>query len=102
MNNSLRQINVNVVPQYNFENFLIQYYDELCFAVSHGEGNALICLEKTLHLIYNSLNSLKDLSKENFYMVINTIKLAKSVNWKMAFYISQKDVYQNFEEDYKR
>ena len=35
-------------------------------------------------------------------MVINTIKLAKSVNWKMAFYISQKDVYQNLEEDYKR
>ncbi len=35
-------------------------------------------------------------------MVINTIKLAKSVNWKMAVYISQKEVYQNLEKEYQR
>ncbi len=52
MNSSKRLIN-NIDLQYNFESFLVGYYDELCFAISHGESRSFICLEKTLHLIYN-------------------------------------------------
>lgn len=80
----------------------IDYVDidyEVCMSLKN-KGIKLV-LRKMIVLIWKNLSILNKFSKEELYMVLNCVKLAKSENIKSANFVSKKDIYREIEENYQ-
>lgn len=86
-------------PSYRFRIDLNNKYNDLCLAIKKRRYAKRI-LQDILIFICNNFEYVNCLSKEELYMVLNCIRLARSEGMREAVNISSSEEYQKLEENY--
>ncbi len=89
-----------IMPQ-TFSEKLNNYYDMLCSAIRKNAKNADFILEEIVKFLKDNWDLVGTLSKENLYMVLNCIVLAKSQCQETAVEMFQSEQFQNLRENYR-
>lgn len=86
-------------PSYRFRIDLNHKYNDLCFAIKKRKYAKRV-LKDILVFIHNNFDYVNCLSKEELYMVLNCVRLARSENIIEAINLSNEDKYQKLEDNY--
>ncbi len=62
--------------------------------------SCILILRKIIYLIWKNLDILDKFSKEELYMVLNCVRLARNVKIQGAIDLSQEEKYRKLEENY--
>jgi hypothetical protein len=93
------------VPMYSSEFFsktLNHLYDNLCSIIKTHEGDINIALMIILSFIAAYWEFANEFSKEDLYMVLNALKLARSLDWKEFSFLYDSENFQKLDENYNK
>ena len=81
-------------------------YDNLCKTLycddEEGYYDTINILRKIIKLIWGNLDSIDKFPKEEFYMLLNCVCLARSECMEMALYLNNNEKFKELEENYKK
>lgn len=86
-------------PSYRFRIDLNNKYNNLCLAIKKRKYIKRV-LKDMLLFIHDNFEYVNCLSKEELYMVLNCVRLARNEDIMEAVALSNEDKYQKLEENY--
>lgn len=83
-----------------FRDELDKKYTELCWAVKRNKKAIRHYLIETLKVISGNMIYLEDLPKEELYMALNVIKLARSQGYEKYKHLYESEIFIRLDESY--
>lgn len=77
-------------------------YNELCYSIRKNKKQIRTNLSNILSLISSNMDSLEFLSKEELYMALNVIKIARSKGYKKYSSLYNSEIFQKLDESYAK
>lgn len=99
---NMKNINYGLNKSVQFRVELNKLYNDFSWKNSRRQGKtAWIELQKIIILIYENEEYIKTLPKEEWYIISNCVRLARSEGFKDAITIAESQTFVDLEENYK-
>lgn len=91
---------INCLETSSFSEELNNLYSKFCWSIKRNKNFIRHDLDELLRLIANNWDKVPSLPKEDLYIVINALKIAKSENYIWCKGLYDSDVFHELDESY--
>ena len=99
---NLQKLNYNLNKSVQFRVSLNKMYSDLSFKMARRKGKHVRQdLYDIIKYIYENIELIVSLPREDRYIVLNCVKLGRSIGYKLAIQASLEEEYQKLDEIYR-